>query len=716
MIVKLIRMNRNRASRTIASAQRGRVRELRQAVFGLTRYIVDADPFSLMEVERDILSLSDYALAAQSGAVEPGEKVAAHGSRNLVSDDLASWQAQMLAVAARAPRVRSPVLHVILSLKEDESWTAEQREEAVDIVLETLDLSNCPVVWAEHCDTNNPHLHLSIVRVNPRTGKVAGSDWLIEDLHQSAALIEERQGRAKETGALYVAKNGAVYDCDTSTLVRDENGCFQAGWHKSLGRKRSRVPAEIRQSRVELIAAVDRSRNWSEFHQACANCDTSYNKKGSGARIATSDSSCKASEVHPQLSRANLEKRWGPFEPDIHRLDPQYEAFRYNLDKQLADLRRARDKETENLAAWANATIATLQLNRREVLRSAIRLEAQEARKSLSSAFAKAIKQCTSQRLTLEKWKAAGQPPYNEVATPCLILPSNSEGAENDWAPSYGFTTKSDGWSTTYLDELGDELFTDHRIVILVHRDDRADAIDEALRLGAERWGEVSIQGPEAFVKLATERAFKLGISISGHEGRVPSTELKGSHPRTSSEKTAVPRPLSSPRACDQDEIERIIRFLRSHRTLALRRRKKRGDTVETGRTGPIEIVLQAPNSEGKEALFHSDSRVQACLEELRTETLIRIRSIELGAYVARSLKPSEDILEALRGDDPLQRATKVMLGDNDFEDWLREVREKALKGISKRRGTHGQGENESGLSAVEMQFYLDGHGGRGED
>lgn len=715
MIVKLIRMNRNRASRTLAAAQRGRIREMRQAVFGLTRYIVDADPFSLMEVEHDILSLSDYALAAQSAAVEPGEKVAAHGSRNLVSNDLASWQAQMLAVAARAPRVKSPVLHVILSLKQDESWTAEQREEALDIVLATLDLSNCPVVWAEHCDTNNPHLHLSIIRVNPRTGKVAGSDWLIEDLHQSVALIEERQGRAKEPGALYVAKNGAVYDSDTGTLVRDENGRFQAGWHKSLGRKRSRVSAEIRQRRVELIAAVDRCRTWSEFHQACASCDMTYDKKGSGARITTSHSSCKASEVHPKLSRVNLEKHWGPFEPDIHRLDPQYEAFRYNLDKQLADLRSARDKETEKLATWANTTIATLQLKRREVLRSAIRRETQEARKSLQSAFAEAIKQCTSQRLTLEKWKAAGQPPYKRVPMPSLLLPSNREGAENEWAISGRFATRSDGWSTTYLDERGDELFTDHRIVILVHRDDRVDAIDEALRIGAERWGKISVQGPEAFVKLATERAFALGIPLAGQEGRVP-TEITEKDPRASSEKAAVPEPLSSSQIYDQDEIERIIRFLRSHPTLALRRRKKRGDTVETGRRGPLEIVLQTPNSKGKDALFHPDSRVQAVLEELRTETLNSIRSIGPDTDCARSLKPATSILEGLRGDDRLQRAAKVMLGDNDFEELLRQVREKALNRISNRGGTHGQGEAEAGLSAVEMQFFLNGNGGRGED
>ena len=56
------------------------------------------------------------------------------------------------------------------------------------------------------------------------------------------------------------------------------------------------------------------------------------------------------------------------------------------------------------------------------------------------------------------------------------------------------------------------------------------------------------------------------------------------------------------------------------------------------------------------------------------------------------------------------------MLGDNDFEELLRQVREKALNRISNRGGTHGQGEAEAGLSAVEMQFFLNGNGGRGED
>src|SRR5690606_34892033 len=120
-----------------------------------------------------------------------------------------------LAVAAQASAVKMPVVHIILSLHEHENWTEEEREEAVTITLQTLRLDQCQVVWAEHSNTKNPHLHLSVVRVDPATWKAAGTEWLIDDLHQALALIEERQGRVREPDALYIARDGVVFDAES---------------------------------------------------------------------------------------------------------------------------------------------------------------------------------------------------------------------------------------------------------------------------------------------------------------------------------------------------------------------------------------------------------------------------------------------------------------------------------------------------------------------
>jgi len=124
-----------------------RFQTLRRAIQGLTRYIVDANPDELLATGADVIALTDYALAAEAAGFEPGEKVEAFGSRNLVGDSLPDWQMQMLAIAASVPRMRVPMIHIILSLRENERWTAVQREEAIDIVTTTLDLAACALLW-----------------------------------------------------------------------------------------------------------------------------------------------------------------------------------------------------------------------------------------------------------------------------------------------------------------------------------------------------------------------------------------------------------------------------------------------------------------------------------------------------------------------------------------------------------------------------------------
>lgn len=278
MIAKIIPMYRATVARKKA--------RLQTSVFGLTRYIIDADPYLLMQDRGDdILSIVDYALAVRDLVIVPGEKVEQFGSRNLLDSSLASWQTQMLAVARHATRIRSPMLHIVISLHEGERWTEAQREETLNIILDTLELSRCQMVWVEHSDANNRHIHMSIIRVDPMTLKQAGSDWLIDDLHQAVALIEEKHGRISEPNALYEARYGVVYDRQSGIMVRDVSGNFVEGWYKNIGQKRDRLPAEYRHLRADLITAREAARAWQEFHNAIAGAGLVYDKAGSGARI-----------------------------------------------------------------------------------------------------------------------------------------------------------------------------------------------------------------------------------------------------------------------------------------------------------------------------------------------------------------------------------------------------------------------------------------------
>ncbi|MFN3727755.1 MAG: relaxase/mobilization nuclease domain-containing protein [Allosphingosinicella sp.] len=684
MIGKLIRMNRRQ--------RRAALRRLQESLFALTRYIMDADPYRLIvDTDRAIVSLTDYAIAVAEAGVEPGEKVEASGVRNLFGSDLAQRQAEMLAVAAQAPSMKSPVIHIILSLQEQESWTEEQREEAITIILQTLGLERCQVIWAQHSNTSNAHLHLSIVRVDPLTFKKAGSDWLIDDLHQALALVEERQGRACEPGALYVARQGAVFDADTNIMVRDAGGGYITGWYKQLERKHDRLPPTMRPQRASMMAAAEQARSWPELHLAFEEIGATYDRSGSGARISFEGVSATASEVHSTLSRTQLEERLGPFEPDLSRLNPNYEAYRHAFERQLKDLRLMRNEERQRLADWMSATIATLPPGAATIVTRSIKAEAKAADKSIADAFKLAITRCTKHRMTEEAWKEAGEPKAPPpIISPCLLLPAVVDGAEREWKASNHLDRKETDWATEYrLD--GTPLFTDHRIAIVVHAADRSDGIDEALRIAAARWGSVTARGPEAYLRLVAERAAVLRIEVLDASGS-PLTAAKEVE-----EQPELPTSAPAPNAAQWEKpdladdlvremrIDRAIRELQNFAGLLLRRREMPGDTKESGRSGPLEIVLNDDPTDGRNkrlaehAMFDDNPRVQEFLQRKRQEALDDWSRSLLSSPLDPSSMSARDMVNSLPSRYEVRRPAFLALEDSDCIAMLQHVRERML-------------------------------------
>jgi hypothetical protein len=692
MIGKIIRMNRaqRRALRRRARSQQ--IAKLRENLFALTRYIVDADPYGLIvEAEQDILSLSDYALAVETAGIEPGEKVEAFGVRNLHGDDLAAWQAEMLAVAACAHRMASPVIHIILSLKKGEVWTAEEREEAITIIVQTLGLERCQLIWAEHSNTENAHLHLSVVRVDPATGQAAGTDWLIDDLHQALALIDERQGRAREPNALYVARGGAVYDADTQIMVRDPAGRYLSGWHKDLGKKHDRIPTSLRLKRASIIAAAEDARSWSEVHAALEDIGVTYDRSGSGARIGVGEASAKASEVHPSLSRSQLEQRFGAFEPDLARLDSGYETYRHGFEAQLAGLREAREVERRRIDQWVSATLAALPSGTAKNLGTVVRAEADAAKASLAEAFKQAIARCTKNRLSEQAWTGAARPALPPpVIAPALLLPAVPDGAESGSTAQPQFQQRQAGWATEYRLDDGTPLFTDHRVIIVVRATDHTAGIDAALKIAAERWGSVTVRGPEVFLDLVAVRAEALGISVvdAGGKPLLPVKTLSA-EPRRPAPAQAQPA-VAEKTVIEDDSIGRArtdaaIETLRKFPGLPLRRLKRPEDTPETGNTGKLEIVLDGDRLDwrnqqiAREAIFDGDPRVQTFLREQRKAMLDQWRVLLLGVAIEPADMSPESLRDCLPPISEIRYPAFLARNDGDFMDLMKEVREQLL-------------------------------------
>jgi hypothetical protein len=139
--------------------------------------------------------LNDYITGkTQRRLEEAGEKIAFTGCLNLFSVNTATLEMESLAFQNK--RCVDPVMHLLLSWRENETPTTEQVMEAVKITLDEMNLSQCQAVYALHQNTDNMHLHICVNRIDPETTKAItpAKGWTRRAMEQAARRIEHAQG------------------------------------------------------------------------------------------------------------------------------------------------------------------------------------------------------------------------------------------------------------------------------------------------------------------------------------------------------------------------------------------------------------------------------------------------------------------------------------------------------------------------------------------
>ena len=145
-------------------------------------------------------TLNDYITGKSKRRLEDaGEKIAFTGCLNLISVDTATLQ--MNSLAFQNKRSADPVMHLLLSWRENENPTHEQVVEAVRIALDELCLSQCQAVYALHQNTDNMHLHICVNRIDPETTKAItpAGGWTRRAMERAARRIEHAQGWQTES-------------------------------------------------------------------------------------------------------------------------------------------------------------------------------------------------------------------------------------------------------------------------------------------------------------------------------------------------------------------------------------------------------------------------------------------------------------------------------------------------------------------------------------
>lgn len=527
-------------------------------------------------------SLLDYIAADGHQEAEKAEYVATCGG--FISDSFQGCRAEMIALAEEATRSKDPVDHWLLSWKEGEQPTHAQCREAVDLLKKHLGMSAGHLaVYALHRNTQNYHLHIVLNRVDPETLRVCDKGWCIDRAHKALAEIAQAQGWEPEQNACY-GKDGARLNTSPQREQRAEPGTRARDYENATGEKSAQRIA------IEKAApALRNARSWSEVHERLDRLGMRYESKGSGALLWVGGIAVKASVCGREFSRKRMEERLGAFAANekpfkgrpaknaaelLDQIEParsaeygatlreycaekeaaqtaQRTAHRGERAKQLQEFRAER-AELNRGAKWSGAAL--------NVARSLLSTDHAKRRAALSERQKRQrneLRQQFGRRLTYEEFlnaqrdeKLAEHWRYRHSAPQAACIHGDGEPQLQqcdirDFIAQVQFSGKERIAAIHYHAKGAPARvsFTDHGRRIDVWQQQDVGAVLAALQLGAQKWGVVTITGPDELKHLCAKLAAEHGIRIGNPELHVQPQRIQQADSQATS---AEPTPASA--------------------------------------------------------------------------------------------------------------------------------------------------------------------------
>ncbi|MDR1510432.1 MAG: relaxase/mobilization nuclease domain-containing protein [Synergistaceae bacterium] len=259
---------------------------------------------------RSSFSALNAYITGKSKGQPPGEKIAHTGCLNLASVETATLEMESLAFLNK--RCKDPVMHLLLSWRENETPTPEQALEAVETTLDELNLSQCQAVYSLHQNTDNMHLHICVSRIDPETHRAItpAGGWTRRGMERVARRIERAQGWAS-------AENAWSEFNENGELIRKPVDSYTAKIPQKVkdAENLTGEQSAVRKAQEALAGNINGIRDWDSLHNLMVSNGMRYEKKGSGAVIHIGDIIVKANSVSRSLSLKSLEKTLGEYRP-----------------------------------------------------------------------------------------------------------------------------------------------------------------------------------------------------------------------------------------------------------------------------------------------------------------------------------------------------------------------------------------------------------------
>ena len=191
--------------------------------------------------------------------------------------------------------------HLVLSYPEDEWLSNVQLNEIEERFCEALGFSEHQRISVVHDDTDNLHIHIAINKIHPRKLTIHNPYY---DYKKVATLCEQIE---QEYGLIQVNHETRINK--TERIIQDIES--KTGIESLLG--------WIRRECLEDIKCAD---SWQDLHKQLHNHGLEIKERGNGLVFISSNGvAVKASSVDRSLSKPNLTKRLGAYEPAADTLE-----------------------------------------------------------------------------------------------------------------------------------------------------------------------------------------------------------------------------------------------------------------------------------------------------------------------------------------------------------------------------------------------------------
>ncbi len=187
---------------------------------------------------------------------------------------------------------RCKTLHVLLSYHSEDNLTTEQLKQIEDEFCKKIGMDKHQRISVVHGDTDHPHIHIAINKIDPETGRNVDPYHLWKVMADAVADIEKQFGLRQDNHRSAKTRSQNIIDT-AERMSGEETLC----------------------SKIRKIDTLKNARTWKEYLQICQDNQIAVKKRGNGLIFTDGTYSVKASTVDRKFSLKNLEKSFGNF-PD----------------------------------------------------------------------------------------------------------------------------------------------------------------------------------------------------------------------------------------------------------------------------------------------------------------------------------------------------------------------------------------------------------------